>query len=471
MGNEQSRSASKDSQNTTATSYPTVAKAKKPQPYASSFFDTQMAAPLPHHYAQKPNRPAGNINFFEIAATTAQPARSIHSNSSSKSSIKAASTNKNSSLYPSSSQHSREKKGAASPKDSFTASSIASTTVQLENMSIKTSKTDLVADAFEYVILHNRRYWKGHGTQNFMLPCDDDESDRLMTMHYILKATFQGNFTAPVYNMLENSNTKTKVLDIGCGSGTWILEMATEFPNAEFYGIDDCPLFPNHIKPNNSHFRLHDVLEGLPYPDSEFDYVHMRMMIYYFSPEELSQLMSEISRIMKPGGYFEIVDTNYTVRHAGPVSNKAINIDLKHILHSGNASFSINSHHESSTNHPIFSLLMVALQDPARSFVGNFIDICQEHATLPIGGWGGGQIGNLHGMNFKSLLQSVESKQEQELPLSRSLIDSIIDECEQNKSYLDWFACYARKPPLEDEQIEQSTLDSIYEFVEGFVDV
>lgn len=189
MGNEQSRPASVNSQDTPA-SYPTVMKkktaVKKPQPYASSFFDAQMASPLPHHHVRKPNRPAGNINFFEVAAATVQPARSTHSNSSSRSSTKTASTNKNSSLYPSSSHKTstREKK-VLSPTTS-SASSIASTTVQLDNLSIKASKTDLIANASEYIILHNRRYWKGHGTQNFMLPCDDDESDRLMTLVYII---------------------------------------------------------------------------------------------------------------------------------------------------------------------------------------------------------------------------------------------------------------------------------------------
>lgn len=145
-----------------------------------------MASPLPHQHVRKPNRPAGNINFFEVASATVQPARSTHSNSSSRSSTKTASTNKNSSLYPSSSHKTstREKK-VLSPTTS-SASSIASTTVQLDNLSIKASKTDLIANASEYIILHNRRYWKGHGTQNFMLPCDDDESDRLMTLVYII---------------------------------------------------------------------------------------------------------------------------------------------------------------------------------------------------------------------------------------------------------------------------------------------
>lgn len=126
--------------------------------------------------------------------------------------------------------------------------------------------------------------------------------------------------------------------------------MATEYPNAgisfksyniylfdfnsiclEFYGIDDCALFPTHIKPGNSHFKLHNVLKGLPFQDKEFDFVHMRMMVYYFTPEELSQLLTEISRVMKPGAYFQIVDSNYVVRHAGPITNKIVNLERKWI--------------------------------------------------------------------------------------------------------------------------------------------
>jgi ubiquinone/menaquinone biosynthesis C-methylase UbiE len=93
--------------------------------------------------------------------------------------------------------------------------------------------------------------------------------------------------------------------------------------------VDDCPSFPTSIKPANSHFKLHDVLKGLPYKDNEFDFVYMRLMVLYFTPEELAGLLKEISRVMKPGGYFEVVDTNYNIRSAGPVSRKVVNSDRK----------------------------------------------------------------------------------------------------------------------------------------------
>lgn len=45
---------------------------------------------------------------------------------------------------------------------------------------------------------------------------------------------FQWNFISPVHESF-SSGEKLKVLDIGCGPGTWIMEMATEYPNSGKY--------------------------------------------------------------------------------------------------------------------------------------------------------------------------------------------------------------------------------------------
>lgn len=52
-------------------------------------------------------------------------------------------------------------------------------------------------------------------------------------------------------------------------------------------------------------------------------------MMIYLLPEELATLLSEIHRVMKPGAYLEVVDTNYTIRRAGPLSNSIINTECK----------------------------------------------------------------------------------------------------------------------------------------------
>ena len=146
-----------------------------------------------------------------------------------------------------------------------------------------------------------------------------------MIQHFLLKHCFSGNYSAPVRDLLQQPtshshpsshhntsatalshpspqslNTEAthapeaedqgsvppRVLDIACGSGIWILEMASEFPHAQFYGIDLSKIYPADIKPPNTQFVQGDVLNGLPYADSYFDYVHMSLVYNCFSFED-----------------------------------------------------------------------------------------------------------------------------------------------------------------------------------------
>lgn len=86
-----------------------------------------------------------------------------------------------------------------------------------------------------------------------------------------------------------NVETPARVLDVACGSGVWVLELASQFPEAEFYGIDFACIYPNTIKPRNTNFSQCDITdpEGLPYPDEHFDYVHMRLVYNCFSSSDL----------------------------------------------------------------------------------------------------------------------------------------------------------------------------------------
>lgn len=83
--------------------------------------------------------------------------------------------------------------------------------------------------------------------------------------------------------------TPARVLDIACGSGVWVLDMASTYPDSQFYGIDFACIFPNTIKPPNTTFHQGDLLdpEGFPYPDEFFDYIHMRLVYNCFSPTDL----------------------------------------------------------------------------------------------------------------------------------------------------------------------------------------
>ncbi|KAI8064181.1 S-adenosyl-L-methionine-dependent methyltransferase [Gongronella butleri] len=166
------------------------------------------------------------------------------------------------------------------------------------------------------------------------MPCDADETDRLIVMHYLLKHALQHNFIAPVHAVLNQGDydphERATVLDIGAGAGTWIMEMASEFRSADFHGIDIANMYPSTIKPTNAHFQHHDVLCGtLPFDDETFDYVYMRQMLPGMTKEQLHNVLSEILRVLKPNGYVEIVDAEFAIQRAGPVTQSLMNTHCK----------------------------------------------------------------------------------------------------------------------------------------------
>lgn len=89
-------------------------------------------------------------------------------------------------------------------------------------------------------------------------------------------AHFYRNFQAPLQEKLEQGIT---VLDSGCGPAAWVFDMAKDFPNSQFHGIDITSTFPHDTKPSNCEFTVANLAEGIPYPDNYFDYVHQRLLI------------------------------------------------------------------------------------------------------------------------------------------------------------------------------------------------
>lgn len=146
-----------------------------------------------------------------------------------------------------------------------------------------------------------------------------DEQDRLVAQHYVLRTAFQGDYCVPLRSALQAGAV---VLDIGCGSGTWAMEMATEFAASAFIGIDRNRHYPMDIKPKNCFFRSYDISHlPLPFPDNSVDYIFQRDLNWDMLSQAWDPLMAEYMRILKPGGWIELVE---------PVSN-----DRRRLWHIG----------------------------------------------------------------------------------------------------------------------------------------
>lgn len=106
----------------------------------------------------------------------------------------------------------------------------------------------------------------------------------------------------------------TRVLDLGCGTGTWIVNCARQWKDTQFVGLDIVPLHPDlhQVGSNDLASRITwtqaNFLEGLPFPNDEFDFVHIKRISLGVPEDKWDALFDEISRVMKPGGALEIVE-------------------------------------------------------------------------------------------------------------------------------------------------------------------
>ncbi|GES97728.1 S-adenosyl-L-methionine-dependent methyltransferase [Rhizophagus clarus] len=166
------------------------------------------------------------------------------------------------------------------------------------------------------------------------MPSNDDAIDRVHMFHFFQRSLFQSDFSPPIEERLVRESCK--VLDVGCGPGTWLLDLANKYENSSFYGIDNNLAYPNEIKPGNLNFVRADVFDRFPFPDNKFDYAHQGLMRYTAKPEQWSFLISEMIRVVKPGGYIELLATSRgEFKGTGPVLMKLHEAHFSYCLEKG----------------------------------------------------------------------------------------------------------------------------------------
>ncbi|KAI8335777.1 S-adenosyl-L-methionine-dependent methyltransferase [Chlamydoabsidia padenii] len=180
-------------------------------------------------------------------------------------------------------------------------------TTSLPSLVVTTSNLNK-GSVFRYK--EGRRYHEDASIPYF-LPNDDEECDRAHQQHWLFRYLFQSNFEVPLHKELEKGNMK--VLDSGCGPGTWLFDMAEDYPLIEFFGIDMSPVFPQGVKPSNVTFALANMTESLPYPDHHFDYIHQRLLLFGLTAPQWDLAIQELLRVLKPGGWIEFVEVDIDV--------------------------------------------------------------------------------------------------------------------------------------------------------------
>ncbi|CAG8561950.1 8128_t:CDS:2 [Paraglomus occultum] len=157
----------------------------------------------------------------------------------------------------------------------------------------------------KFKVIDGRRYQQLDDS-NYVLPNDSGEEERLDMQHILFDHFFDGNFSAPVDQLLRSG---ARVLDACCGSGVWSIDLAKRYPNSYFIGVDIAPVVLADEKPSNLEFVEYNVLDGLPFNSNTFDYVFARATLAVYTRAQWTELaIPEYARVTKPGGWVELME-------------------------------------------------------------------------------------------------------------------------------------------------------------------
>jgi len=125
------------------------------------------------------------------------------------------------------------------------------------------------------------------------------------------------------------------VLEVGCGTGTLTLEAKRHTgTSGKAFGID---IIPGMIEVSRKKAEQADLevsfqvgsIDKIPYPDSYFNVVMCSFMIFHMSERVRNKGIEEISRVLKPGGRFLILDLSLPQK---PVSRSILKFFLGFML-------------------------------------------------------------------------------------------------------------------------------------------
>ena len=128
-----------------------------------------------------------------------------------------------------------------------------------------------------------------------------------------------------------------RVLDIGCGTGSWLIETAKTYPGmTQLFGIDISGKMLNHARvqaesasvSNRIEFLMMDALRMLEFPTHFFDLVNMRLAQGWIRTWEWPKLLQEAQRVSKPGGVIRFIEvdgetTTPALNHLGNLITQA----------------------------------------------------------------------------------------------------------------------------------------------------
>src|ERR1019366_6297303 len=137
----------------------------------------------------------------------------------------------------------------------------------------------------------------------------------------------QANMTSRAMNRLFppgiDPSTFQAVLDVVCGPGNWVLDVAFHHPHLEALGIDISDQMITYARARASSQRLENAIfahgdaTGMLYSESAaFDFVNARFLVGFMQPEQWPGLILECQRILCPDGILCLTEGEWAITNS-----------------------------------------------------------------------------------------------------------------------------------------------------------
>jgi ubiquinone/menaquinone biosynthesis C-methylase UbiE len=138
------------------------------------------------------------------------------------------------------------------------------------------------------------------------------EMARLINQDHCMNEAMGSLFPASV-----DLDTVIDVLDVACGPGGWVEEVAFLYPHLKVVGIDISRSMIEFAKQraevqflDNTSFEVMDARQPLAFPDGAFDVVNARFMAAFLPRREWPGLIKEFARLTRPGGTIVLTEVD-----------------------------------------------------------------------------------------------------------------------------------------------------------------
>ncbi len=113
------------------------------------------------------------------------------------------------------------------------------------------------------------------------------------------------------------------VLDLACGPGGWVLDVARMLPDAQVMGVDISTRMTDYGRATakarglqNAHFMTMNIQEPFSFADNSFDLINARYLVAVLTPNTWPVLLRETFRMCKPGGIMRLTETEMAITNS-----------------------------------------------------------------------------------------------------------------------------------------------------------